>query len=200
MYRNLLTILLIITLLLVFLQNSMIAGAKPLKPIKYQFRLKLKEGIDHKKYINALNRILKSDASPIKSKEGNLYLLSLTLRQDKTKEYNFLFNSLPAITMVNGKKAVPRSEIISKKEFPSTRTTPEHVKGEILVKLKKNAPTGIIDDINLVFETSTIGYNKNLDIYHLKAPRGRTAITYSKMLMLSPYVGYAELNLKYKAF
>ncbi|MFP4498820.1 MAG: S8 family serine peptidase [Vulcanimicrobiota bacterium] len=128
-------------------------------------------------------------------------------------QYDFLFNNIPAISMVNDQKVKPNDEtilaqcppvstevVIPGTEPPTTKPDNDYVKGEVLLKLKDGNAKTTIKDINTVFGTKVLEYIDGIQVYRLKVPEGRTAPAYEKMISMSPKVEYVELNRKMQAY
>jgi hypothetical protein len=120
--------------------------------------------------------------------------------------YFLLFNNLPDIEKVNGKKVAPAEEKLDNSAcdngfgaqvYPPPKKDskkPDYAPGEVLIKLKEHSPKGILDRINRVYGTKFIKHLSIIDVYLLRIPINRSAEIYVKILPLSPHVGYAELN------
>jgi hypothetical protein len=191
----------VITVLLIV--SNVKLDAKNICPMR--FTITLAQDVN-KNYIDDLRIVLNAGATPVAGRPRT-YQVTIRDNHRHREDYLLLFNNLPAVAMVDGRPVtrVPEeppaqsvgSAIAMVPENKTDFTPPpedEYVRGELLVKMRSDAPPGMWDRLRRVYHLEVISYLEFIEVYHVRIPQGFSTKTYEKIVAMSPYIEYAELN------
>jgi hypothetical protein len=196
----------IITISLIVLLTVMVINCNAQNAGRMSFEITLKEGVDEN-YITDLKTVLNADAVPVILK-SRTYRITVQDDPARRNDYLLLFNNLPAIAKVNSRpvRPVPAEESpVGAGEGVSIAVMPEdgsdfvqpeeeYVPGELLVSMKQDAPAQMWERIKRVYCLEVISHLEFINVYHVRIPEGFSTKTYERIVGLSPFVEYAELN------